>query len=91
MPETAHLYLAIEGKYYRVERMPPEGEKMPHGWRLRPVEDPEAKGPYAVLQHRTGVLTCDCASWTFDKSKTHDYCKHQTALIAVGLLKGRSQ
>lgn len=86
----ANLYLAIDGTYYKVESIPSEAPGRPRGWRLTKADDGNVHSPYCVLRHESGDVTCTCASWTFDKSKTGDPCKHISALLEVGIIEPRT-
>ena len=86
--EKAQLYLAIDDKYYLVERVFPEGEKTAcKGWKLIPFEDKYSVKSYSVIRQPSGRLTCQCGDFEFVKQKVGGTCKHIDALKQIGLIK----
>lgn len=87
--DKARLFLLIGGKEYLIERVPAEAPGRPQGWRLTPSSDPEAKGPYCVLRHESGEITCECPSFVCVKSREGAECKHMASVRMVGLFPAR--
>jgi hypothetical protein len=88
-PEKAQLYLLIGSKYYLVSRLDVPKEVPKRGWRLTVMSDKgEGFDPYDVVREPSGRLTCTCPDWIVRRQGTGQFCKHETALISVGLLKG---
>lgn len=88
---AASLFLLIDDKYYRVERLYSPESNEPRGWRLSVMSEDKGEdfGPYAIVRTPSGRLTCECPDWLVRHQKAGTPCKHQQALIAVSLLKGK--
>jgi hypothetical protein len=78
--------LFINSDQYVVKRIAPSLLRGARLWQLKKVTGERAGATYHVGRAR-GSISCTCP----DASKNQALCKHQKALIAVGILSGRKE
>jgi hypothetical protein len=83
---TCKLRIFINSDEYSLKRLAPSLLKGSRLWQLRKLTGERAGSVYHVGRAQ-GTISCTCP----DASKNQALCKHQKALVALGIISGRKE